>query len=275
MSEIQKKYFTTSEIARICGVTKHTLFHYDEIGLLRPEFVNEKGYRFYSLHQCYTLEIINVLKKAGSSLQEIKHFFEHQNATMFVNLIKQKQKELEIELLKIKEMQNLLDGAIEMTEAAKQDLIKEPLIEACEAEEYFIATQLEAAEDELDFASKLVEHRSYCEEHLIIREFSVTTIILKSRFESGDNYPNFIASKIKSPLQDEKIMIKPKGLYAVIDHVGSYESMSITYHRLREFIGRSGMNVTGNVYERELLNYFNEKNPDNFIIRISAGVGAG
>ncbi len=41
-----KKYLTTSQFAQICSTTKHTLFHYDEIGLLKPEFVNKKGYRF-------------------------------------------------------------------------------------------------------------------------------------------------------------------------------------------------------------------------------------
>ena len=44
-------YFTTGEFARITGVTKHTLFHYDDIGLFSPEIKQDNGYRYYSVGQ--------------------------------------------------------------------------------------------------------------------------------------------------------------------------------------------------------------------------------
>ena len=34
------KYMTTGEFARRMGVTKNTLFHYDNIGLFLPEIVD-------------------------------------------------------------------------------------------------------------------------------------------------------------------------------------------------------------------------------------------
>ncbi len=36
MEKKSELYFTTGEFARILGVRKHTLFHYDEIGLFSP-----------------------------------------------------------------------------------------------------------------------------------------------------------------------------------------------------------------------------------------------
>ena len=41
-------YMTTGEFAALMGVSKHTLFHYDDIGLFSPEYVAENGYRMYS-----------------------------------------------------------------------------------------------------------------------------------------------------------------------------------------------------------------------------------
>ncbi len=40
MMDIKKKpegYFTTGEFAKLCKVKKQTLFHYDHIGILKPE----------------------------------------------------------------------------------------------------------------------------------------------------------------------------------------------------------------------------------------------
>ena len=36
MEKQSELYFTTGEFAKILGVKKHTLFHYDEIGLFSP-----------------------------------------------------------------------------------------------------------------------------------------------------------------------------------------------------------------------------------------------
>ena len=55
MENIYKKYFKTIEFAETCCVTKHTLFHYDNIGILKPEAVAKNGYRYYSINQFLTL----------------------------------------------------------------------------------------------------------------------------------------------------------------------------------------------------------------------------
>lgn len=271
MSRISNEYFTTSELAKTCGVTKQTLFHYDKIGLLKPEFINSNGYRYYSLRQCYVLDIINVLKKAGSSLEEIKEFIQKQNTPLLVNIFKEKQMELEIEKLRITRMQSILKSAIKMTEEAMEELRNTPTIEECEAE-CFIATPLKLGDGDKEFSRKLSEHRDYCEKYYIDHEFPIWTILSKDRFESGDYYPDYIANKLNTPITVEKMLIKPEGFYAVMDHKGSYESMPQTYSIIKKFIENKGMNVIGNVYGLELLGYLAEKNPDNYKIRISVGV---
>ena len=45
MEQRNELYFTTGEFAEILGVKKHTLFHYDEIGLFSPAVKEENGYR--------------------------------------------------------------------------------------------------------------------------------------------------------------------------------------------------------------------------------------
>ncbi|WP_431089546.1 MerR family transcriptional regulator [Paenibacillus sp. 8b26] len=274
MSKSHSQYFTTSELAKTCGVTKHTLFHYDEIGLLKPEFTNSKGYRYYSIQQCYTLDIINVLKKAGSSLQEIKGFIQNQNTPLLIELLKQKLHDLEVERIRIKRLQGLLKGAIEMTEQANGELRDGPSIEECE-EEYFIATPLEQGDGDKEFAHKLSEHRDYCENHFVDYEFPIWTILCKDRFESGDYYTDYIANKLKAPILEERMITKPQGLYAVMNHRGSYETMSETYSIIRKYIESNGKAVCGNAYAVELLSYFAEKNPDDYVIRISVEVCKG
>ena len=47
-----KKYFLTSgEFAKMNGINKRTLHYYNDIGLFRPEMIDENGYHYYSRFQ--------------------------------------------------------------------------------------------------------------------------------------------------------------------------------------------------------------------------------
>ena len=48
MKNNKQNYFTTGEFAKLVGVTKHTLFHYDKIGIFSPEIKEDNYYRYYS-----------------------------------------------------------------------------------------------------------------------------------------------------------------------------------------------------------------------------------
>lgn len=66
--------YTTGQFAKLCGVKKQTLFHYDDIGLLEPALVQENGYRRYSPEQYHVFLLISCLKETGMSLTEIKGY---------------------------------------------------------------------------------------------------------------------------------------------------------------------------------------------------------
>ena len=96
----EKKYLTAGQFAKICGVEKHVLFHYDEIGLFQPVMVNENGYRYYSYHQYDTFSVITKLKKMGMPLKDIKVFLEQRSPAVFLQLLEDKFEEVDREIVK-------------------------------------------------------------------------------------------------------------------------------------------------------------------------------
>ena len=74
------KYFmTTGEFAKLCQVTKRVLFYYDELNLLKPAYINEKGYRFYALHQFDQMNTIKLFQNLGMSLKDIQELIHKQD----------------------------------------------------------------------------------------------------------------------------------------------------------------------------------------------------
>lgn len=64
-------YYKTGKFARLANVSERTIRYYDKIGLLKPSFVMENGYRQYSDLDLLKLQKILSLKHLGFSIEEI------------------------------------------------------------------------------------------------------------------------------------------------------------------------------------------------------------
>jgi len=65
------------EVSKLVGVSVRTLHHYDEIDLLKPEFVSAAGYRLYSDSDLERLQQILFFKELDFNLQEIKNILDN------------------------------------------------------------------------------------------------------------------------------------------------------------------------------------------------------
>ena len=67
--------------------------YYDKMGILKPEFVADNGYRYYAMPQYLTLEIILFLRKLDISIPDIKYFLLNRSKEEIVTILKDKEKE--------------------------------------------------------------------------------------------------------------------------------------------------------------------------------------
>ena len=67
MMKMNLKKLTTGEFAKLCNVTKHTLYHYNDIGILKPDSCDENGYRMYTYDQLSLFYFISVMKDMNMS----------------------------------------------------------------------------------------------------------------------------------------------------------------------------------------------------------------
>ncbi|MFR1708618.1 MAG: MerR family transcriptional regulator [Clostridium sp.] len=65
------EFYTTGEFAKKAGVTVRTIRYYDSKGILKPSYLNDLGYRYYSDEDFIKLKKILALKYIGLSLDEI------------------------------------------------------------------------------------------------------------------------------------------------------------------------------------------------------------
>lgn len=113
-----EKNYTTGQFAKLSKVTERTIRYYDKIGLLKPSFIMENGYRKYCQSDFLKLQKIVSLKHLGFSLDEIN--------SMLINDQSLKESlSLQVELInkKIKHFQLLRDSLSSTIKMADENKI--------------------------------------------------------------------------------------------------------------------------------------------------------
>lgn len=63
--------YTVQELSKLAGVSVRTLHHYDEIGLLKPAYRSEKGYRYYTRNELLRLQQVMFYRVLDMPLKDI------------------------------------------------------------------------------------------------------------------------------------------------------------------------------------------------------------
>lgn len=81
--------YKIKEFSDITNTSIVTLRYYDEIGLFKPNYVDlYSGYRYYNDNQINIIQKINLLKKFGLSLDEIKEYLNTNNEEILIKKMK-------------------------------------------------------------------------------------------------------------------------------------------------------------------------------------------
>ncbi|HFI0795558.1 TPA: MerR family transcriptional regulator [Streptococcus suis] len=68
--------WTVKQVSQLTGLTVRTLHHYDQIGLLKPAFVAENGYRYYNQENLARLQEILLFRELDFSLKDIEQLLD-------------------------------------------------------------------------------------------------------------------------------------------------------------------------------------------------------
>lgn len=104
-------FFTAGELAAIFGVSKQTLLYYDRIDLLKPDFVADNGYRYYSIKQYLELEIIVNLRGLDMAIPDIRQYMTHRGKEPMEKLLDKKYRSCEDTIRKCQALEQSIGQA--------------------------------------------------------------------------------------------------------------------------------------------------------------------
>lgn len=106
--------YTIGEIAKMVKISIDSLRYYDEIGLVKPHYIDPSSrYRYYSENQVRDLLGILEWKKYGFSLDAIRELLDCDDPELLKNMLQTKAQQLRVERRDLNETIELLEGRIQ------------------------------------------------------------------------------------------------------------------------------------------------------------------
>ena len=139
MNKLSETYFTIGEFASLFKLSKQTLFYYERNNILRPAYIDENGYRYYSLEQYFIFDIIINMRKLGIPLKEIADYIQNRDVNALQLFYKRKQTEYQVQIDIMQRNITNLQTKINRLEKIKNVTTDKITLEE-QAEEYYIAT---------------------------------------------------------------------------------------------------------------------------------------
>jgi len=237
----KKKLLLIGEVSRISQISIKTLRHYDEIGLLKPIWVDPaSNYRYYSQKQLFLLFVIQDLKSFDFSLKDIKEALKRESLEQIYKIYSKKMAETEAQMEKLKKIKERILLRFDLLSSGshiEEDLssLKGTYIQLKKLPARKIAYTRKVS----PFTPKGVILRVSELQKLISHQTeSAYIIIFHESFENPDQtdleFGTFIGAN--TDLDPSIIREIPAGLYVSAVHKGTHKSSLETYKNLMLWI---------------------------------------
>lgn len=266
MEKCSELYFTTGEFAKILGVKKHTLFHYDEIGLLSPAITAVNKYRYYYFRQIDTFVAIKMLQKLGMPLEDIKRYMQNRSPDSFYSMMDEKEAQVDQEIERLNQVKKIISCERKNMAKAQSASLNSPEIVTRPAGWLFFS------DVENDSHQKIVKEIS---QHVCMWEQSkvniraVGSICSQGDLEKGmfDKYSQ-IYTRVDKRIASLKTEQYPEGRYIESFYKGYESSMEKPFQTITRYAEEHGLQTGGKWYEEFLTNELTVNGYDEYTVRI-------
>ena len=161
MNQEGKLMYSIRELPEIAGVSARPLRYYDQIGLLKPAYTNEAGYRFYGEQEINMLQQILFYRERGMDLKSIRKILYDEEFDLAGALeehlgdLEQQKNRIDLLIDLVQRSIRSMKGEVDMSDAEKFQAFKENAVKQHE-DMYGAEARRKYGDEEVDEAQRKV-----------------------------------------------------------------------------------------------------------------------
>lgn len=261
-----KKYYSSGEFAKMCGVNKRTLHYYNDIGLFQPAYVGENGYHYYSCFQSAQLELILMLRQIGMSIEDVKAYVSSPSDTSFTQMVAEKKQVIDRsiqQLLNVREFLQRKSDKLELGLSAEHGKVEQLQLPE---QRILLSSPISGRYDEADFAT--AAEFSFRLDNLFGLYDNFGSRIAVDHIMQKDwiHYDAFFAYGRENVTEFDEIL--PAGTYLRSFCIGGWHLIPEVYEEMIRYAKAHHLTLTGYAYE-EGLNEMSMPRSEDYITMIT------
>lgn len=275
-----ENYLNITQLAGLRNATTETLRHYDRIGLLKPAYVDPgTGYRYYSTEQVEIFDTIMDLRDMGLPLKEIQEFMDHRNVENSYEILSKKADELRQEIAEKQKMLLQIEQKttyINMVKNEKLFSLKQWRITHIGKRSMVISRAKE--KDLSDFICEFTRLRKNLSDDFNVFGTNISGSLIDpgSFLHTGKErllrYPALPYGICEEEIRYGELTELPEADYLVCFGKGVLTAESSELTKIRRYLSKNGYEVTGYLYERDIIDISLTNDPAEVIYRLEIPV---
>ena len=262
------------KMAKANNVSIATLRLYDEIGLIKPVFIDpQTNYRYYDVNQTSRLDLVRYMRDMGMSIKDISLLLEKEDIVLIEEKLVERSIQIRNEIKALKSTQDAVDRTIKSIERYRKSPLPGTL-----SLEYIERRRILYIQSPTDFYRYGIEKYEECIRNLRLKlvemnipqvlSYSLGTSVKKDDFMEGKLVADKIfifGDKRLSEYSDDTLLLE-SGMYACV-YLDSYDNEKKEADRLLKFAFDNGYVIAGDYICEEMteLNYLQNRQRNMFL----------
>lgn len=270
------KLFQIGEIAKLFHLSVSSIRHYEDIGLVTPEYIDpQTGYRYFSIRQFEIFNSIRYLRNLDMPLSEISDFLKNRDVeNIEEKLIRQKEIVAE-KLRELEKTERKIDNRLRRLKEARESVLDEITVQKTARCKVFRIDQKLSIESYYDMEEptiKLAKEQTQAVIFLGKVGLGISSEHLISR--SFDRYDGIFLLLDEEDSFDGEVSELPSSECVTLRFCGSHTEAAKRYERMLDYIEKNSLKITGFSREITIIDYGITNNPEKFVTEISIPVSS-
>lgn len=266
-----KKYYKTSEVARLFNVTIDALRYYEKIELLHPIRDLQNNYRYYTADDIRNMSFIKELLSLNFSLEDVHRFLDHRNVESTLYLFREEWNSINNSLVQLFQARDTLEARIRFIEKALHDIP----IGTIRKEQFYERPCLRISNHDMDEDNITIALAEYSKQHNesidTIGVCDCYTISVDALQKNQGVQISDIFYYSEHPNYKSNFSL-PNGSYLCYAYRGPYEESEHCLYELINYAKNNNYTLLSDIYAIFMIDSTETSNPEECVVDLQLQV---
>lgn len=265
----KKVLLTIGETARLFHMNIRTLRYYDELGILKPEYVNrDTNYRYYSTNQFERLNTIKYLRALDMPLEKISNFFHEKDVNTILSIFMEQRENVLKKQKQLAQIEKKITNRIEQIKTALSASYGQVIVKRLPQRKIVLLKKKFTLADDLELLIRDLSKKHCLDDAIFLGKVGVSISqqdLIKGQFTHFSSI--FVVVEAEDDFKNKDSVLS-EGSYATVQYQGTHEEALPYYTLLLNYLKDSGFQIKGDSVEITIIDTGITNDCDKFVTEL-------